>query len=849
MTTDAQLQEAIANCSRDPIHIPGTIQSFGALIATDNKMQSVEFASQNTKELLGIDARALLSLNIEDILGRQFAHQARNCLSLNTISEQRRSLGVKVFASNRLQVSVHLKDQRAILEFIPVDSPNNDENTEQGFELGNALDATRLLMAEAIGQEDYQVVLDAAVENLRSSTGFDRVMAYRFLPDGSGQVVAESRSAHSDSFLGLRFPASDIPPVARRLYAQTPIRVIADVEAVDLPILSAADSARPLDLSLALLRGTADVHVRYLKNMKVRSTMTLPIVVDGKMWGLFSLHHAEPKACDPATLIGAELSGKMLSLVIEHMMRSRHQSHLHGCTGIASSLIDFHESMPGAYWDEHRDALINAIPSDGMCYIVADKVQIGGSAPSFETCQTIRDLATADENELVVFDDLPMRLNAGSLGNTAGALVICLSEHLNISLILFRDLASRTIHWAGEPVKTVTAGADGMELNPRNSFAIYKESISNKADEWTNDEMEVAAVLRNALLSALEHQTSKQATQDRLKLMVQELNHRVRNILTLVQSLSSTAKVSAESIEGYATALEQRIVALAGAHDLLTKEDMQGARLDKIAGLELRPYLEQNSISAVLTGPQVILNPDVSPIIALVLHELTSNAVKYGALSRTGGQVTLNWALEAKGLSIEWIESGGPAVTEPAYAGFGRSIIENSIPYEFNGSAEIQFLPQGVFARFFLPEDTFKAMMSTVQLAAINRAQDPAQSAKQPTLQKALLVEDSYIIALEAKRWLKEIGFSETVAVSTVSQALQRLEHDEFDFCLLDINLRGVMSEPVARKLVELGTPFVFASGYGSSGNELCSQFDVPFLTKPISVEELRAIVRTLKLA
>jgi len=843
LNTDVELEEAIANCSRDPIHIPGAIQAYGALVAADNKLERIEFASENTTALLGVAAADLLGQSVRTLLDSEQIHTARNALSHRSIKQQREVVGEKQFADKRFQISIHCSDDRSILEFLPMSAIGSGEP--------GALERTRSLLADSVAINDYQTVLDLAVGNLRAITGYDRVLACRFLPDDSGDMVAESRAANTKSFLGLRFPESDIPPIARDLIASIPVRVVADVDAENVTVMAVNSDVESLDMSLAILRGTVDVHLRYLRNMGVKGNMTIPITVGGKLWGLFALHHMKPRIPDPTMLIAAELSGKMLSLIIQHTVQSRHQLHLNNCTAIATSLLDSGSSKLSEenYWESHRDQLVAAIPSHGIAFLVGDKIEKAGSAPDDSACLAIRDLASRSDETLSTFNNLTELLPEQQLQLTAGALVMHLSSNTQTFLLLFRDLATHTVNWAGMPEKKITSGVRGLELSPRNSFESYTETVKGKCDEWSHEDLEVANVLYDALSKVLSTQKDKKDSQHRLKLLVRELNHRVRNMLTLVQSLSSSSKSSATSLEGYAVALEKRIIALAGAHDLLTREEMRGVHIAQIAKLELRPYLDKKRLKATVSGPDVVVNADVSPVIALVFHELVSNAVKYGALSTADGRISLEWKVSDAGLDIEWLEANGPAVVEPTREGFGRSLIENAIPYEFGGQAKIAFESTGVRANFILPQPEFVVQESQGMSSDSNNKRVNNRSIKSKSIVlRGLVVEDNYVIAEEAQRWFEKLGFDEIVAVATVKDALGHLEKSPFAFCLLDVNLRGDYSEPVAKKLTELGTPYLFASGYGSEGSELCDQFDVPFLTKPIGFEELQKVLVDLSI-
>jgi light-regulated signal transduction histidine kinase (bacteriophytochrome) len=808
------------------------------LVATDAKLNTVQFASSNALDHLGVAAEDLIGAPINSILSDEQAHQARNTLGHATIQSQREVIGEKVCGDRRYQISIHKRDDRAILEFLPVPTSLPGEP--------NALEKTRALLARIVCEPDMAKLLEGAVECLKVQTGYDRVKAYRFLPDGSGEVVAEARSSDMDSFLGLRFPATDIPPVARRLYVNTPIRVISDLDQPDIAVLGSAEDDRPLDMSIAVLRGTASVHTQYLHNMGVKSTMTLPIVVEGDLWGLFSFHHMTPRVPDPTMLIGAELSGKMLSVVIQHATQLKHQGHLGICAAIADDLIVADRKLSiQNYWEHQRDRLIKVLPSDGIAYVVGDQVETVGSAPDAESCLAVRDLALRDDRGLVSYDNLPQRLPAMKLDDVAGALVMPLWSSPQTTLILFRNLVSRTINWAGAPQKELVEGENGYELTPRNSFAKYSETAREMSEEWTNNDLEVATVLWKSLAQNF---AVREVSEDkrRLDLLVKELNHRVRNILALVQSLSRKTLGSASSIEDYATALEDRIVALASAHDLLTRAEMRGVRLDQLATIELKPYLHDDRDVAAISGPEVTLNADVSPIFALVLHELTSNAVKYGALSTPNGMVNLTWALVEDGLEINWVERDGPPVSAPTREGFGRSIIESAIPYEFGGEAEMKFDRAGLTARFFLPNGEFKIRRQEKMHPDAGSDISEGQGSEGSRSGRCLVVEDNFVIAREMQRCLRSCGFEEVLAISNVPNALKRIDEYQFSFCLLDINLRGEMSSPVAERLTELGIPFAFASGYGSEGRTMGNGYDAPFLTKPVQLSELRDLLKTM---
>ncbi|MEO1574769.1 MAG: GAF domain-containing protein, partial [Pseudomonadota bacterium] len=311
------LAEAIKTCDRDPIHIPGSIQSFGYLVATDLGVTQLDAVSANLAEALGTGTDPLFDLSPGDLLTAEQLHGVRNVLGHDTSSRQREYVGMKTLGDTEYQVSVHRKGEHAILEFTPEQAPVDERFIPME-------EARRFLTRDPDIDHPHDI-LRGAVERLRALVGFARVKSYLFLPNDDGEVIAESRRADMPSFLGLRFPASDIPKQARELYSTTPLRLISDVRGSDVPLLVRRGRPTDLDLSLAVLRGTDSVHIQYLRNMGVGGTMSIPVVVRGKLYALFACHHPEPRVPDASALMAAELAGKLIGLQVEHALELRRQ--------------------------------------------------------------------------------------------------------------------------------------------------------------------------------------------------------------------------------------------------------------------------------------------------------------------------------------------------------------------------------------------------------------------------------------------------------------------------------------------------------------------------------------------
>jgi light-regulated signal transduction histidine kinase (bacteriophytochrome)/CheY-like chemotaxis protein len=425
----------------------------------------------------------------------------------------------------------------------------------------------------------------------------------------------------------------------------------------------------------------------------------------------------------------------------------------------------------------------------------------------------------------------------------AGMMAIPLSRNPRDYVVLFRSEQLRSVRWAGNPEKPVEYGPHGARLTPRKSFEAWSELVKGQSLPFTTAERRVAETLRVGVLEVLmrlaDNASAERArAHERQELLIAELNHRVRNILALIRGLISQSRGNAESVEDFIVTLDDRIKAMARAHDLITADRWGPARLTDLLETETGAYLGEKRRRVTFEGPNLLLQPTAFTSLALVFHELTTNAAKYGALS-DNGTVEVRWKLNEKGdLVVDWSEEGGPAVTAPTRRGFGSTIIEQSIPFDLGGSAEVAYRVTGLKAHFLVPARHIagkaKGMSDTPATGAATADAQPLAG------RRVLLVEDSMIIAMDAEDALKEIGAVKVVVAANVARALKALEKGGLDFALLDLNLGAENSTPVANVLVENRIPFAFATGYGED-TPLAAQYPgVPVLKKPYTADQLR---------
>lgn len=342
--------------------------------------------------------------------------------------------------------------------------------------------------------------------------------------------------------------------------------------------------------------------------------------------------------------------------------------------------------------------------------------------------------------------------------------------------------------------------------------------------------------------------TDQKQREERIQLLMGEVNHRAKNMLTLVQAIARQTMASGENFMGRFT---ERMRSLASSQDLLVSSGWRGARVEDIMKSQLAHLDDFIGTRIFLDGPHVRLNSAAAQSLGMALHELATNAGKYGALSNDTGKVDIRWNVrQDEGVNrfeICWTESGGPPVTVPDRRGFGSTVIERMTRIAFGYPVKLDFAPEGlhwhlisvddrVFESDFVAEE---AISSPADLSAPARPSAPAP-APASGQRRVLVVEDEAIIAIDMAAALEDAGFSVIGPVGSVFEAMQLLDEKPCDCAVLDINLAGETSAPVASRLLADGIPFVTVSGNTpeSTGDEFSQS---PFLSKPIITSKLLA--------
>jgi len=835
----------LTNCDREPIHIPGSIQPVGFLLGLTADWQ-VTRVSANIQDFLNQSPESVIGALIQEVFTAKAVHDLRNrAAMLGGRDAVERLFGcVLVDGGPPFDVAVHVSAGEIVIEAEPASG-----------EHGDASGAVRAMMSRLDQAPDFPTFYKEGARQVRALLGYDRVMVYRFAEDGSGEVVAEAARSGIGRFMGLRYPATDIPAQARELYRRNFLRLITDVNAVPVPIVPERNQdGRPLDLSLSTLRSVSPIHIEYLKNMGVGASLSISIIVDGQLWGLFACHHYAARRPTFERRSVSELFAQMFSMRLESRERKQTVEYERRARDISDQLLGAVASDETLLKDPDwlADILTHAIPADGVGVWLGGNHAFSGETPPLEDFRRIvRALNGTAAGRVFATDHIGSLVPDASAfaSGAAGLLAIPISRSPRDYVILFRRELVHSVRWGGDPHKPVSFGPNGPRLTPRESFAEWKELVEGRSQPFTASEIRVAETLRATLIEVVlrladEASAERQQSSARQELLIAELNHRVRNILGLIRGLIRQSEPTSDSIADFVKVVDGRIHALARAHNQITDDHWGPAPLQALIDAEAAAFVDERG-RITLQGEPVLLNPNAYSTMALVLHELVTNSNKYGSLSTQDGRVVIGWRRNPAGdLVMEWREVDGPPVVPPTRQGFGSTIISRSVPYDLGGSADIAYQPGGVHAVFRIPARHLSEPRST-DIGKTIKYPRPAvghpQNLPEAVLadQDILLVEDSLIIALDAEDIAHRLGAASVTTAATVEGALELIDAASPTVAMLDINLGDRHSYPIADRLAEIGVPFIFATGYGEQANPPIEHRGRPVVQKPYALENV----------
>lgn len=495
----------LAACADERIHLPGSIQPHGALVAVTEPDLVVRVASANCAAVLGVEA--------DRLLGRPLGDAGVGSLVPWDVTDSRLTLDPSEHfpMATTLRIDDHDEVVDAVLHRADGLLVVEAERGAGPLPTIHSYQLTRTALGRIQRADGLEALYQVAVEEVRRLTGFDRVMVYRFDEDWNGRVVAEDRAEGLNSFLDLRYPASDIPAQARALYRSQWLRLIVDVGYRPVPLLPPLNplTGRPLDLSHASLRSVSPVHVEYLRNMGVRASMSISLLDRGELWGLIACHHYNGPHQPPYEIrVAAEFLGQTLSA---RMVDTSTQESTRRLVEARSMISTLHSAV----LDETRPAAVSLTQGSPS---VLDLVRAGGAVVSLEGVDAsvgdvpprdaVRELvrhAAAGGHEVLALPQAPEVLPglAHLTESACGALVLSLPDHQFV--VWCRPELVQTVSWGGDPRNTEVSSGEGdaVRISPRKSFELWQETVRGRSETWTPTDVELAGSLRRTLLEAL----------------------------------------------------------------------------------------------------------------------------------------------------------------------------------------------------------------------------------------------------------------------------------------------------------------------------------------------------------
>ena len=484
------VQVDLQNCAEEPIHIPGSIQPHGALVFLDGA-GLVEGWSANIATVLGQPPQLGLPYARLD-LPAEIMELVAECIDAMEGGVAPAMVAPVTLQGTDYDCVVHGHQGRVAVEFERRDV-SAAEVALFAVKAHTSIDRLRR-------QKTIAGLLETAVRQVREFTGFDRVMAYRFRSDDSGDVVAEARRDDLDPYLGQRYPAGDIPPQARRLYTLNTLRMIADMGYEAVPLFGAAGAA-PLDMSFAVLRSVSPIHVEYLQNMGVAASMSVSIVVNGRLWGLIACHHMAPKRVPYSVRLAADVLAQVMASTVQTIEMRDDARLVERAATMRASLVEslLLEEDPLEALIKHGDALLESANAQALIATQFGRVVCRGVDQALG--EAIVAALPQESHELVLYEcvrDWPAALQP-ALGKWAGLLGLHFDPPSGGWCALLRTEQIEHVAWGGRPNKS-QAGPMGERLTPRGSFDAWHETVRERAHPWEDGILTHARMLLGELL-------------------------------------------------------------------------------------------------------------------------------------------------------------------------------------------------------------------------------------------------------------------------------------------------------------------------------------------------------------
>ena len=490
----------LVRCEQEPIHAPGAIQSASVLLMFDAQTGRLAAASDNLAPYFGATAADLLGAPVERFFGAQAAASLR-AIGPDDLHPGGRYLDL----CNGKDHWVSLFRTDGLLG-VEIDTYEGAERDSIGFGLGVGEALTEIsTLADRLqptAEADMRRLADVVTRRFRDLSGYDRVMMYRFDCDWNGEVIGESRADHlGSSYLGLCFPSSDIPRQARQLFKRNRVRPVVDARAAAVPLVPPLHpkTGKPFDLSECSVRAVSPVHLEYMANMGVGASLTLALIVRGALWGLLACHHASapyrltPGRSSACRLFADSVSGT-LARIVERTEAGKIEQIRQHLRGFRAALLQAPKQEGfDRFLTQQAQTLLTMMDCDGMVYRQGGRDYPFGRVPAPPLLSELRKRLSA-HRAAIGLDTFCTHYTAGFwpdlapdiTAEAAGALLFQ-PRGCDLELLLLRGARQTELTWGGDPYKRVSPGPEGDRLHPRRSFALWTETVRDRALPWPRE--------------------------------------------------------------------------------------------------------------------------------------------------------------------------------------------------------------------------------------------------------------------------------------------------------------------------------------------------------------------------
>jgi two-component system, chemotaxis family, sensor kinase Cph1 len=496
----------LTNCERELIHLAGAVQPHGLLLTLSVNALKIVQISANSQALLGVSADSLAGKFL-NTLGGDIADQVANIAATDDLDEPTPlicHIRIRDKIAN-FEGAVHRSGRHHLLvEIEPTDLISGQTetvrmNSEKLLEhLGESIN--RFSDAATIG-----TLCDSVVRRLRDLTGYDRVMVYKFDPEGHGNIIAEARDPRLESLLGHRYPTTDIPERARELYIRNRLRTLVDVHSEQAALVPRMlpDTGEDLDMSMCHLRSMSPLHIQYLKNMGVTATLVVSLIREGRLWGLIACHHYAPRNLSFSVRAAAGLLAEVISTRIAAIENYAHAQVAIQVRRLEQRLIE--ATSTEGDWAlalfRNPQTLLQPLDATGTALFYGGDIHVSGEVPSTPELRALAQWVHGQHTDSLFNCASISQANPQlkSLTVTAsGVLAVRLSSSRQDYLMWFRKEQLHSVVWAGNPAKTVV-GTNPLELSPRRSFAAWSEMVRGTALPWSASDIALARAFGTSL--------------------------------------------------------------------------------------------------------------------------------------------------------------------------------------------------------------------------------------------------------------------------------------------------------------------------------------------------------------